>query len=159
NQQEAYMELHQQYFHELMAIASRGFFSAPSWPDRVWEGICAAAGMFASEPAAAHLGFLESHTIGPEVVRRTNDTVMAFAIFLEEGYRFRPRAQRLPQLCSEAIVAALFETFYRQTRLGRTRQFAELVPGVAYLALAPFMGPEQAGDFVEGKLGELTSAG
>ena len=36
-------------------------------------------------------------------MRRSFDNRMAYTLFLEDGYRQRPEAERLPRLCSEAI--------------------------------------------------------
>lgn len=79
---------------------------------------------------------------------------MAFTLFLEEGYRQRPQAEGLPRLSSEALAAVMFETIYREMRERRDAgRLAEQLPRLIYMCLAPFMGPEAAGGFVEGKVG------
>jgi AcrR family transcriptional regulator len=157
DKQEVLSEINQIYFQQMMAVSARAFFSAGSWPERVWEGIHAAADLNADNPALAHVGFIETTAVGPESTRRIYDLVMAFAVFLEEGYRHRPETQRLPRLSSEAIAAALFELIYGEIRRAEARQLRELIPNVAYIALAPFMGPENADAFITQRLGELES--
>ncbi|HEY8304465.1 MAG TPA: hypothetical protein VIG42_07740, partial [Solirubrobacteraceae bacterium] len=109
--------------------------------------------MNTDNPALALVGLIETNTVGAESVRRTNDLMMAFSVFLEEGYRL-PRAEKLPRLCSDAIAITLFELLYWETRRGRVRRFRELTPHAAYVALAPFMGPRDAESFIAGKLRE-----
>jgi AcrR family transcriptional regulator len=154
DKRELFMEIQQIYFHQLMAVSARAFFSAPTWPERVWEGIRAISDLFAENPRYAHIGTLESHAAGSESLRHAHDAMMAFAVFLEEGHRQRPEGERLPALCSEAIASALIETVYLAARTKRLRRLPEQTPGVVYLALAPFLGPERAGEFVESKLRE-----
>ncbi|HEV3318207.1 MAG TPA: TetR/AcrR family transcriptional regulator [Solirubrobacteraceae bacterium] len=155
--QELFMEIQQVCFHQLMAISARAFFSAPTWTERVWEGIRAVSDLFAGNPQYAHIGVLESHAAGSESLRHAHDAMMAFTVFLEEGYRQRPEAERLPALCSEAIAGVLIETVYLAARQGHLQRLPEQTPGVVYLALAPFLGPESAGEFVAGKLREASA--
>ncbi len=160
DKQELFLEIQQIHFQQTMAVSARAFFSASTWPERVWEGIRAIADLFTTNPELAHFGALESHVVGTESVRLyTTDAMMAFSVFLEEGYRQRPEGRRLAPLCSEAIACALFETIYSETRRKRLRQLPDLVPAVVYFTLAPYLGPEQAGAIVEGKLRELAEVG
>lgn len=156
DKQEVLSEVNQINFQEMMFVTARGFFSAEQWPERVWVGIHAAGELNADNPALARIGLIETNAVGIESVRRTYDLMMAFAVYLEEGYR-RPKAANLPRLCSDAIAVTLFELLYWETRRGRVRQFRELIPHSAYIALAPFMGSEDADAFVEGKLRESSS--
>jgi AcrR family transcriptional regulator len=138
--QELFMEIQQVCFHQLMAISARAF-----------------SDLFAGNPQYAHIGVLESHAAGSESLRHAHDAMMAFTVFLEEGYRQRPEAERLPALCSEAIAGVLIETVYLAARQGHLQRLPEQTPGVVYLALAPFLGPESAGEFVAGKLREASA--
>ena len=157
DKQELFLEIQQAHFQQTMAVGARAFFSAPTWPERVWEGIRAIADLFAQSPELAHFGALESHVAGTESVRTyTTDAMMAYTVFLEEGYRRRPESRELPTLCSEAIAGTLFETIYRAARERRVASLPQLTPTIVYIALAPFLGPEQAGELVREKLHELT---
>jgi AcrR family transcriptional regulator len=152
DKEELLSEINQVHFQQMMAVSASAFFSEEHWPERAWAAIHAAGEVNAAHPAGAHIGFIDTNAVGPELTRRVNDIIMAFGIFLEEGYRVRPEAESLPRLCSEAIAAALCELMYGEIRHGRASQVRDLIPHVAYIALAPFMGPEAGSDFVEGKL-------
>ena len=54
-------------------------------------------------------------------------------------------------------MAAIFETFYRQARRGASETMARLTPNGTYLMLAPFLGPEAANEFIDGKLREAAA--
>ena len=49
---------------------------------------------------------------------------------MEEGYHYRPEAEGLPRICSEAVAAAIFEVTHREMREHRS---------VARLAADPSM--------------------
>jgi AcrR family transcriptional regulator len=155
DKQEVLTEINQNNFQVAMGISARAFFSDESWPERVWQVIHATGEFNAENPGAAQIGFIETSAVGPEFARRINDTIVAFALFLEEGYRFRPEADQPPRLSSEVLTSALCELAYWEIRRQRPEQFRDLVPHVTYVALAPFMGPEAASEFVEEKVREL----
>ena len=53
--------------------------------------------MIAENPAISHLRLVECYAAGPEAIRRAEEITRSFTIFYEEGYRYRPQAQALPQ--------------------------------------------------------------
>ncbi len=92
----------------------------------------------------AHLRLVECYAAGPAAIRRAEDITRSFTIFLEEGYRRRPQAQELPRLSSQAIAGAIFEIVQREVGAGRVREIARLLPQLAYISIAPFLGPQEA---------------
>ncbi len=136
-----------------MVLAASAFFSAVTWPERIWEGLRAISQFPATYPTLAHIGFVESHAVGTPAVQRIDDTRAAFMLFLQQGLQHAahppsPNAQ-------EAITATVFEIGYRHARAGNTRDMSGLAYQATYLALAPFLGPEAADEFVGGKLAEI----
>jgi AcrR family transcriptional regulator len=149
---DAASEAHELAFQGAMTACAEAFFAAEEWPQRIWQGGAALVGFIASQPEQAHLGFVEPHAVGTAAVQHTYDRLSAFALLLEEGYRFRPEAERLPHVVSEALTAVMFEVAYRELREHRkAERLLELVPLLAYAILAPFMGPKAATDFVQSK--------
>jgi AcrR family transcriptional regulator len=153
DKQQVATEVNERFFGELMSSCAAAFFSAPSWPERVWEAARVFAEALIAEPERAYLAIVEPQAIGEAATQHAYGRLSAFTIFLEEGYRWRPQAEKLPRLASEAVAALIFEQIYRA--LHRQRSVAGLIgePPLVYLCLAPFMGPEAAGRFVEGKMG------
>jgi hypothetical protein len=93
--------------------------------------------------------------VGAAALRRSFDNLMAYTLFLEDGYRQRPRAGELPRLCSEAIAASVLGMMRRVVYEGRTARMRELLPQAAYVALAPFIGPAAAMGVVEAKVAAI----
>lgn len=158
DKQQAFLAIHELGSQQTMAIAASGFFSATSWPERIWEGIRATAHFHATYPIIAHIGFVESHAVSP-AVQRVDDSRVAFTIFLQEGSQNASRP--LSRTAMEAVAATVFEIAYLQARGGNIREMPRLVSHAAYICLAPFLGPAAAEEFIDGKLREtdmLTTA-
>jgi AcrR family transcriptional regulator len=149
---DAYIASYEYAFQQTLAACTPAFFSAREWPERVWAGAHAFTAFFAREPLLAHLGFVESYSLGPDFLSRAHDTQMAFTLFLEDGYRERPEAERLPRACSPLTMASIFETAFHASRWGAALHMRRMQPLAVYLALTPFIGSDEAGRFVTGKL-------
>ncbi len=134
---------------EGVAACSKAFFGATNWPERIWNGLRALLERTAAAPDLAYVAIVEPNAAGDRALQRLIDTLKAFTIFLEEGYHQNPRAEALPRLCSDAIAGAIFELLYHHAVNERIPQLAELTPQCAYVALAPFIGPSEAADFIQ----------
>jgi AcrR family transcriptional regulator len=148
----AALEAHERGFQHATAVSSRAFFTAATWPERVWEAGRAFARFLIDDHTIAWLGFVESYAIGPAAVQRAVDSQVSFAIFLQEGYQYC-RVQEPPSpLALEAIAATIFELVYDEIRHKRAARIAVLLPNIIYLCLAPFIGPLEANRFIDSKL-------
>jgi hypothetical protein len=68
----------------------------------------------------------------------------SFTVFLQEGYYYAPSARTLPPLALQAIAGAIFEIVQRHVAGGQWDRLRGHVPLLAYLAIAPFAGPDKA---------------
>lgn len=124
--------------------AAGKFFAGATWPDRIWNGLRAILGYMAVNPDLVWVGVVDAYSAGHAAVDRAFENRMAYTLFLEDGYRQRPEAENLPRLCSEAIGGAIFELVRRQALLGRSAEMLEILPQAGYVAMAPFVGAEEA---------------
>jgi len=148
NKEDAFLATLSHGIQRAAEAVAGSFFTDGDWPDRVWDSLDSFASYIAANPDLAFAGTVEAFSAGPAAVRRTIDGRMAFTLFLEEGYRYRPEAEALPRICSGAISGAIEELLRRQIVRGRTTESRELVPAMAFVALAPYVGAEQALDLV-----------
>jgi AcrR family transcriptional regulator len=154
SRQDALIAAYERGFQRTIAACAPAFFSASSWPERVWDVAHAFTGFLASEPLLCHLGFVESFAIGRDYLPRLRDTQLAFTLFLEEGFRESGRAELLPRASAALTVATIFELALQASRLGPGEHLRRSQPLAVYIALAPFLGRERAGEFVAGKLAQ-----
>jgi AcrR family transcriptional regulator len=148
---DAFIATYEHGFEQAIAACAPAFFARRAWPERVWHAAQAFTRFLFQEPLVAYLGFVECYAAGPNFAERVHDTQLAFTMFLEDGYRQRPEAQALSRACSSLTASAIFEAGFQGLRCGSTVQVTQLQPLAVYLALAPFIGRDEAGEFVLGK--------
>jgi AcrR family transcriptional regulator len=151
SKEEAFLAAQTAVLQASISFTAAQFFAGETWPLRVWAGLEALLGFVARQPDLVYLDVIESFAVGSSAIRRSFDNRMAYSLFLEDGYRQRPAAERLPRLCSEAIGGAILGLMRWQVLEGRAERMLELLPQAAYLALAPFIGPTAAVKLVEAK--------
>jgi AcrR family transcriptional regulator len=151
DKQDAFVAVHELGFQQVMDVTAKAFFSAESWAERSWEAGRALTQLLQDNPLVAHVGFVEAYAVGPRAVQRIEDSHTAFMFFLQEGLLQRPQANAPSRAALEAIVAAIFEIVYLQTR-GREPQTAGMLAHIAHIWLTPFMGAEAADAFIDAQL-------
>jgi AcrR family transcriptional regulator len=156
DKQDAFLSFYELGARRTLEVTIGAFFSHEQWPDRVWTAGQAFAGFLDNNPGIPPVGFVEAYAVGPRIARQMDRFLRAFTLFLHEGYgesdrRQRPRPSRI---ALDAIAHTIFETSYRETRLHRTTELTSLLPQAVFIVLAPFVGSEEAGRFIDRKLAE-----
>jgi AcrR family transcriptional regulator len=125
------------------AIVERAFLAAPDWQHGVKAGIAALLAFLGSEPSFAHLGLIDTSTATPRAAERSNAGMTAYAQMLVPGME-QAGSQAPPTIAIEAIAGGLFELFLHHALQGRTHELPKLTVPATYIALAPFIGGEEA---------------
>lgn len=137
-------------YERTMAAAARAYVEAAHpWAEQLCRSAVGLRPFLSSDPTLGYLAFAQPHAIGLDAVRMAHDRLMAFTILLEQGYAQSPGALRLPRETSQALIAAVYELTYLQCAHLRERAMPELLPLRTYVTLAPFVGPDEAGELVE----------
>jgi AcrR family transcriptional regulator len=126
---------------QMLAVAGPASRRAKGWPGAVRAGFEATTDFLAAHPAFARLGIVEVFAGTTLALERRDETIESFQGFMAPGYELAPE---VPPIAAEAIGGAAYELLYRQVRSGGTRSLPEAAPLMTYLALAPFLGPEEA---------------
>jgi AcrR family transcriptional regulator len=158
NKEEAFLAAQTIGLERTISFVASRFFAGETWADRVWNGLEALLGHVSRQPDVVYLDVIESYAAGSAALRRSFDNRMAYSLFFEDGYRQRPEAEQLPRLCSEAIGGAIVGLMRWHVSEGRTEQMLEMIPETAYVALAPFIGPTAAREWVEAKAAAVAAS-
>ncbi len=145
----AFLEAQQHPTQHILDTCAAAYFAAEHWPERVWHGLRTLIELIAENQAISYLRLVECYAAGPEAIRRAEEITRSFTIFLEEGYRYRPQAQGLPRLCSQAVAGAIFEVVRRHIARGESAVLVRQLPQLTYIAIAPFTGAGEAIRLVE----------
>jgi AcrR family transcriptional regulator len=149
DKQEAFSAIHELGFAQLMAATAGAFFSAEQWPDRMWSALGTLTDWIEGNPAVSHVGFVESYAVGPGAVQRVDDSLIAFTIFLQEGYQHRPSEHPPSHEALEAIVTCVFEIIYRGLRDSAEPKISATLPTLIYVSLTPFLGAAETNRFID----------
>jgi AcrR family transcriptional regulator len=148
-----YAGLHELACLRTLAATSAGYFSRDAWPDRVWAAAEACTHYVGGNATLAGVGFLLPYAAGPRPARQMDKVLKSFTVFLHEGYAHLPSGHEPPDdVALTAIAATIFELGYRECRAGRSAELPGLLAQAVFVALAPFLGVQEAGRFVEEKL-------
>lgn len=159
DKEEAFLAVHELGYTQVMDLTSKAFFAAEGWPMRSWEGGRALTQLLEENPLVAHVGFVEAYAVSPTAIRRVEDSHIAFTFFLHEGLVYRPRRNHPPSgLAMEAIVTSIFEIIYLQSRDRRKPEVARMLPHIAHLWLAPFMGGRESDEFIDARVADRARA-
>lgn len=141
NKEDAFLAAYDAGIGQLFAAALGAYQRAPDWPHAVRGACDAVLAYFAAEPAWADLTVRQVLAVGPRAIERRDNGLKLFESMLEPGYEHAPR---LPKVASEAITGAIYTLLYQEIRRRGTDRLQELLPSVATIALAPFIGSEAA---------------
>jgi len=150
DKQEAFLAAQQHNFEDHMSTCATAFFTASAWPERIWNGLRTATKIIEEDPALAHLWLVESFAAGSAAIHNAEELRTICTLYLHEAYSLSDEAGALPQLCSEAILGAIYELLYQMIDDGHGARVSEALPELAYIAIAPFTGVRQAAELIEG---------
>jgi TetR/AcrR family transcriptional regulator len=123
----------------LQLVADPGLVSA-EWPAAVCRTIDSLLRYMASNPAALISLSTKMLEAGPHAIDNAMELSHEVATLLTEGAPRRP----LSGLATEGIAGALWHTLYSEVIAGRGHRLPILTEYLSYVALAPFIGPEEA---------------
>jgi AcrR family transcriptional regulator len=146
---EAFEEAAKLVFEQLLAtMASAYYGTTTSWPERVFSTGEAFVRFLEDYPVLAHFLFVGTSSPHPQV-DRVNEYVLAFKVFIEDGFAYGERAGEVPMVASEALVCAVLAIVTYQIREDRVRELRGLIPAIVYTVIAPFLGRKEADAFIE----------
>jgi AcrR family transcriptional regulator len=134
-----------------LALVERAYLAESDWRLGVRAGIAALFEFLATERAFAHLALLDAMIATPLTAERSNLGVAAFARMLVPARGEAPDQSPSAPVTIEAIAGGVFELCLHHTLEGTIGEVEELTVAATYVALAPFVGPQEAGRIAAGR--------
>lgn len=114
---------------------------APDWANGIRAALGALFNFLAAHPMLANLMMVEAYAAGPEAMARRSEALRPFEALLSGGFEFSPETSRL---AADGIAGAIYQLSYRRLRESGAEVLPALAPVCTYIALCPFIGPEEA---------------
>jgi AcrR family transcriptional regulator len=129
---------------------------APDWPAAVRAAIGGVFNFLASRPALARLVLVDAYVAGPEALKRRVGFLLPLEALLAEG---REQAKDAPPEITEELMNGVFFSLSRRTiSQDGPQALPALAPLCTYLALAPYLGPEEACEVANAYVGRRRDA-
>ncbi len=144
DKQDAFAVAYQLGHAKGLGLVERAFSAEGDWRKGVAAALAALLEYLASEPAFAHIALVETLTATDSSAERSDEGIATYAQMLLPGFDEAPRHRRPPAITLEAITGGLFELCFQYAAQGRIGELGELTVHAIYIALAPFIGAEQA---------------
>jgi AcrR family transcriptional regulator len=127
-----------------LSIVEHAYMSQADWRLGIRAGISALFEFLATEPAFAHIALVDALTATPLTAERSSAGVSSFARMLVPARAEAPGQSAPATVTIEAIAGGIFELCLSRSLQGRVGELPELTPAATYIALAPFIGGEEA---------------
>jgi AcrR family transcriptional regulator len=125
----------------LLATVLPAFRRGGEWPQAVRTALGAMLSYAIEEPAFAKLGAVDVYAAGRRALEQRDQVMEGMGLLLADGYKVSPGAS---PIAAEAIGGAIYALTYDQVLAGGPESLPEIAPLATYIALTPFLGPEEA---------------
>lgn len=131
----------------LLAAVLPAYRRGAEWPQAIRGAFGAMFAYALDEPAFARLGAIEVYAAGGRALEQRDQVMDGLQVLLAPGYELAPATS---PIAAEAIGGAVYALTYDQIRAAGPESLPEIAPLATYIALAPFLGPEQACEVANG---------
>ncbi len=114
------------------------------WPQQVRAALGTMLRFLAGEPDLARLCMIEPIAAGGQIAARHRVSMQSLVEILKAGRPEHVGEHPLPEATEETLVGGIVSLIVREISAGRTEQLEKLLPDLVELALAPYVGAEQA---------------
>jgi AcrR family transcriptional regulator len=111
------------------------------WPDRVRARLAALLDVLSRDPAVARCFLIEPLAAGGEVAARYREAMQLLAATLRPE---PPPSELDMEVRDQALIGGIATLIVRRLNSGGARRLPELLPDLVELALAPYVGREEA---------------
>jgi AcrR family transcriptional regulator len=143
---QAFLAAFEMIGQQALNAASRSYIAESEWPRAVHRALSSLADYLSSEPAFARMALVEVLAAGPTALTQRDQILQSFSLLLAPGHRYSPTGADVPAIAPEAISGGILEVLYFYMSNDRVGDMRQLVPQLTYIALAPFIGTEQAAE-------------
>ncbi|WP_327341334.1 TetR/AcrR family transcriptional regulator [Streptomyces europaeiscabiei] len=140
--EDAFLAAHRHGTAMVINAMEEAYARTSDWPGAVRAGLGALLGILAEAPAFAAMAIVEIDAAGPAGWEAREALLARFRDFFTDV----PKSE-LPVPTEELVdivVGGVYSAIHRRIAAGRTAELPDLLPGLVFSVLVPFLGPERA---------------
>jgi AcrR family transcriptional regulator len=141
NKEECFLAVLDEFVNEAVETVRPRMKASSSWPESVYKGVGAFVEYLAAHQALLRIAFIDLFEVGPGMIAKMTRSVEGFTKLLTEN---GPEPQRGPAVALEAITGALWGIICTYVANDRLARLPSLVDQLAFIVLAPYIGPKAA---------------
>jgi AcrR family transcriptional regulator len=126
---------------QMLATTLPAFRRGSDWPHAVRSAFGSMFAFAAAEPEYTTLGAVDVYAAGKRALAQRDQIIEGMEGLLAPGYERRPEVS---PIAAEAIGGAIYSMIYRQVKRAGAESMQEIAPLATFIALAPFIGAEEA---------------
>ncbi len=132
---------------EITAATLPAYKRAPSWPEGIRAIVAACLEFFEREPEFARVATIDVYAAGATALETRDLVIESTQRFIADGEHYAPLEN---PVAPEAIQSGLYAILQERIRTKGTRGLRTMAPLATYVALAPFIGAEEAATVANG---------
>jgi AcrR family transcriptional regulator len=146
SKEECFLTVIDEFASEALDAVKNEIGGISSWGDAVPVAVSAFVDYIVSHPALLRMAFIDLFEVGPGMIGRMTRSIDRFTGLLAEG---APEPRRAPAVACEAITGAVWDIISAYSSAERMRYLPCLADHIAFVVLAPYIGPKVAIDTIE----------
>jgi AcrR family transcriptional regulator len=139
--EEAFLGTMDQGLQRAIAAVMPPYRAAADWPHAVANGLHAFFALLSIDTALSRLGAIGAYEGGPSGMESLDGAIAGAQTLLNPGFELHPDT---PPIAAEAIGTSVYALMSRQIRRRGAEHLYEVAPTAAFIALAPFVGSDEA---------------
>ncbi len=146
SKEECFLTVVDEFASEALQAVEATISPISSWADAVPVAVSSFIEHIVSHPALLRMAFVDLFEVGPGMIGRMTKSIDRFTGMLAAT---GPEPRRAPEIASEAITGAVWDIISAYSSAERMRYLPCLSDHIAFVVLAPYIGPKVAIDAIE----------
>jgi AcrR family transcriptional regulator len=142
SKQECFLAVVEEFVDETIEAIATAAARADTWEEAAYIGVKAGIDHFVAHPGLTKMAFVDLFEVGSAVTDCIGDSLGKLSALLHEG---APEPRRAPLVVHEAVVGAVWAVIGSYAARKRVKYLPSLTDHIAFLVLAPYVGPKAAG--------------
>lgn len=154
NKRAGYLAVIEAFFDEIVDVVAAAGGRAGNWPEAAYLGVRAAIEHLVAHPGLVKMAFVDVFDLGHGMAEPLGRLLERLALKLRES---APEPLRAPLIAHEMVIGASWAVLSGYAASKRIKYVLSLIDHIAFIVLAPYIGPKTAALTIESTRRRLLS--